>query len=119
MRKLDDVATKFVSKSVKTVTLNNYEKSWELWNKYISEECRLITNPDLLGINKEVAITIIISFMSYLYDFGYRGARLKSIVSNVKQWMVFKGYRADYFTQPRCLQGLKASRYTNEEEKKK
>jgi hypothetical protein len=95
--------------------MNNYKKSWELWNKYISEECQLITKSDILGINKEVAITIIISFISYLYDFGYRGARLKSIVSNVKQWMVFKGYRADYFTQPRCLQGLN----TNEEKKKK
>jgi hypothetical protein len=75
----------------------------------------MVATPSLIGVEAKLAVTIIISFMSYLYDLGRRGSKLKSVISRVKQCMVFKGYPSEHFSHPRCSQALKASRYTTEE----
>ncbi len=97
-----------------TSTLGTYDRYWKFWADFIALHhgpC----HPLLINVPVSDRSLIVIDYMAHLHGLGFRGSKILSIITGVKQSMVLKCIDVSFFNDAHLIQAKKSCRFSNQE----
>ena len=105
----------FTSRSVLQGTKISYDSSLKVWNDYIAIKHAGVVDEFMINLSIDEKQLIIVGFLSYMYQKGYRGGKIKRHLNGVKQSFNLQAHSISAFNSDFVKQAIKGGRFDNQE----